>query len=131
MCDPATSAISGAQYTGSVSSGSSITFSLADSAGPKVPLKKSYSRFAVCAYCCATSACAGVVYTLMFADPITAVGGLYFAATIVPGKPERSQLHCHVWPPRSVCGTPGEPEPSTSYPVGACTVISAVNRSVR
>src|ERR1700748_2589354 len=109
MCDPATSAISGAQYTGTVSSGSSITFSRADSAGPNVPLKKSYSRFAVCAYCWATLWCAGVVYTLIFAAPITAVGGGNFAAIIVPGKPERSQLNCHVSPPFSACGAPVNP----------------------
>src|ERR1700752_903631 len=125
MCDPATSAISGAQYTGTVSSGNSTTFSLADSAGPNVPLKKSYSRFAVCAYCCATSACAGVVYTLMFADPITAVGALNFAETIFPGTPDRPHLTCKVPPPLppllSLTGPPVAPEPITVYPVGACT----------
>src|ERR1700756_3518983 len=121
MCDPATSAISGAQYTGTVSSGNSTTFNRADSAGPNVPLKKSYSRFAVCAYCCATSACAGVVYTLMFADPITAVGALNLAATIVPGNPDGSQCTGHVSPPlspwRSLTGAPVAPEPITVYPV--------------
>src|SRR5581483_5900695 len=99
-----------------------MTFNRADSAGPNVPLKKSYSRLAACANCCVGLLCAvcpdwadplagAVVYSLMFAWPMTAVGSLNFAATIVPGKPGRSQLNCQTSPPRCACGAPVEPDP--------------------